>query len=78
MSTVVNGKTMICPQCGSNDVVNNGSIHTGENKFLCNECGHQFVASNSKGILVNNKDDKDNSFYYNDSFRDSFGSFCDD
>jgi uncharacterized Zn finger protein len=33
-----------CPCCGSEHYVKNGSIHTGKQKYLCKECGRQFVA----------------------------------
>jgi len=32
-----------CPRCGSEHYVKNGSIHTGKQKYLCQECGRQFV-----------------------------------
>lgn len=32
-----------CPRCGSEHYVKNGSIHTGKQKYLCKECGRQFV-----------------------------------
>ncbi len=34
---------MMCPQCGSNRIIKNGSIHTGKQKFLCKDCHRQFV-----------------------------------
>ena len=34
---------MICPRCQSTYVVKNGSIHHGKPKFLCRDCGRQFV-----------------------------------
>lgn len=32
-----------CPNCHSERVIKNGSIHTGKPKFACKECGRQFV-----------------------------------
>lgn len=32
-----------CPDCKSEKVVKNGSIHNGKQKYQCNECGRQFV-----------------------------------
>jgi len=34
---------MECPNCHSQAVVKNGSTHTGKQKYLCKDCGHQFV-----------------------------------
>ena len=32
-----------CPSCHSDQVVKNGSIHTGKQKYKCKICGRQFV-----------------------------------
>src|SRR5215207_9245040 len=32
-----------CPDCGSRQVIKNGTIHNGKTKFACKECGRQFV-----------------------------------
>ena len=32
-----------CPACDSTQVVKNGSIHNGKAKYLCRNCGRQFV-----------------------------------
>ena len=34
---------MVCPACQSTYIVKNGSIHNGKPKFLCRDCGRQFV-----------------------------------
>ncbi len=34
---------MTCPQCGSERMIKNGSIHTGTQKYLCKACHRQFV-----------------------------------
>ena len=34
---------MNCPKCNSQDIVKNGSIHTGKQKYACKDCGRQFV-----------------------------------
>ena len=34
---------MKCPRCQSQAVVRNGSIHNGKQKYLCKDCGRQFV-----------------------------------
>jgi insertion element IS1 protein InsB len=35
---------MQCPRCHGTRIVKNGSIHTGKAKWMCKECGRQFVA----------------------------------
>ena len=32
-----------CPQCQATHTVKNGHIHTGKQRFLCRQCGYQFV-----------------------------------
>lgn len=32
-----------CPTCTSARIVKNGRIHNGKQRFLCRECGRQFV-----------------------------------
>ena len=34
---------MNCPECNSGNVVKNGHIHNGKQKFMCRKCGRQFV-----------------------------------
>ena len=34
---------MKCPRCNSEKIVKNGSIHNGKKKFICKDCGRQFV-----------------------------------
>ncbi len=34
---------MKCPGCSSEQIVKNGSIHTGKQKYKCKACGRQFV-----------------------------------
>ncbi len=34
---------MKCPSCSSKEIVKNGSIHNGKQKYLCKVCGRQFV-----------------------------------
>lgn len=34
---------MRCPKCSSKRYVKNGSIHNGKQKYMCKECGRQFV-----------------------------------
>jgi len=32
-----------CPDCHTDQVIKNGSIHTGKPKYACKACGRQFV-----------------------------------
>lgn len=34
---------MICPRCGSEKTVKNGSVHNGKRKHMCKNCKRQFV-----------------------------------
>ena len=34
---------MQCPQCASEQIIKNGSIHNGKPKYLCKACRYQFV-----------------------------------
>ena len=34
---------MKCPRCESEQIIKNGSIHTGKQKYQCKTCGRQFV-----------------------------------
>lgn len=34
---------MKCPRCNSEKIVRNGSIHNGKKKFMCKDCGRQFI-----------------------------------
>jgi len=39
-----NQKSQIkCPRCQSEEIVKNGHIHNGKQKYMCKECGRQFV-----------------------------------
>jgi basic membrane lipoprotein Med (substrate-binding protein (PBP1-ABC) superfamily) len=42
---------MNCPQCNSENIVKNGSIHNGKHKFSCKNRGEQFV-TNPKNKLI--------------------------
>ena len=33
----------ICPECQATRTVKNGHIHTGKQRYLCRQCGYQFV-----------------------------------
>ena len=47
---------MNCPNCHSSHVVKNGSIHNGKQKFLCKDCGRQFVENPENRIPQEKKD----------------------
>ena len=34
---------MNCPKCESEQIIKNGSIHNGKQKYMCKACGRQFV-----------------------------------
>ncbi len=40
-----------CPKCSSEQTVKNGRIHNGKQRFLCHECGRQFVEQPQKKII---------------------------
>ena len=42
---------MFCPICKSERIVKNGSIHNGKQKFMCRECGRQFVGEPENRII---------------------------
>ena len=42
---------MNCPECDSQNIIKNGSIHNGKPKCLCNACGRQFVENPTKKII---------------------------
>ncbi len=52
---------LLCPRCSSQDIVKNGSIHNGTQKYKCKNCNRQFVenpknkpvSTFSKEILIN-------------------------
>jgi len=47
---------MNCPNCHSSNVVKNGSIHNGKQKFCCKDCGRQFVENPKNRIPQEKKD----------------------
>lgn len=40
-----------CPKCSSEQTVKNGRIHNGKQRFLCHECGRQFVEQPQKKVI---------------------------
>ncbi len=43
---------MMCPQCGSNRIIKNGSIQTGTQKYLCKDCHRQFVEHPTNKVIT--------------------------
>ncbi len=42
---------MNCQECDSQNIIKNGSIHNGKPKFMCKDCGRQFVENPTKKII---------------------------
>jgi insertion element IS1 protein InsB len=42
---------MRCPDCNSENIVRNGSNSTGKQKFMCKDCGRQFVENPENRII---------------------------
>jgi transposase-like protein len=42
---------MNCPKCDSRNIIKNGSTHNGKSKFMCNDCGRQFIENPTKKII---------------------------
>ena len=40
-----------CPNCHSNQILKNGSIHSGKQKYLCKRCGRQFIENPTKKYI---------------------------
>ena len=41
----------LCPNCGSDHLIKNGSVHNGKPKYQCKNCGRQFVANPTKATI---------------------------
>ena len=42
---------LICPECNSRKIIKNGYIHNGKQKFMCKNCGRQFVENPKNKII---------------------------
>ncbi|MBW1759725.1 MAG: IS1 family transposase [Deltaproteobacteria bacterium] len=42
---------MNCPACNSTNIIKNGSIHNGKQKYRCKSCGRQFVENPQNKII---------------------------
>lgn len=51
MSNHDKGKRPPCPSCGSSHILKNGSIHNKKQKFLCKDCGRQFIENPTKRYI---------------------------
>lgn len=40
-----------CPNCTAAQIVKNGHIHTGKQRFKCLECGRQFVEQPTRKVI---------------------------
>ncbi|WP_159789325.1 IS1/IS1595 family N-terminal zinc-binding domain-containing protein [Sodalinema gerasimenkoae] len=40
-----------CPDCNSKRTVKNGHIHTGKQRYLCRNCGRQFVKNPTNKVI---------------------------
>ena len=49
---------MKCPTCNSENIIKNGSIHNGKQKYACKECRRQFVLEPKNTISQKNLIDK--------------------
>ena len=47
---------MDCPKCNSQNIIKNGSIHNGKQKYACKDCGRQFVENPENVISQETKD----------------------
>ena len=44
---------LICPSCGSNHIVKNGTIHNKKQKYQCQNCHRQFVENSQRDYISN-------------------------
>jgi insertion element IS1 protein InsB len=43
---------LVCPACGSDIFIKNGSVHNGTPKHQCKSCGRQFVDIPTKATIL--------------------------
>ena len=43
---------LICPSCGSNHIVKNGTIHNKKQKYQCQNCQRQFVQNSQINYIA--------------------------
>ena len=44
-----------CPQCNGQQIVKNGHIHNGKQRFKCQDCGRQFIENPTKIVISDEK-----------------------
>jgi len=54
---------IICPRCWSGKIIKNGSIHNGKQKYMCRECGRQFVENPANRPVSGEKKELINRLY---------------
>ena len=42
---------LVCPSCGSHNIVRNGRIHNGKQNHKCRDCGRQFVINPQQKLI---------------------------
>jgi len=47
---------MNCPKCNSENIIKNGSIHNGKQKYACKDCNRQFVLEPTNCISEEKKE----------------------
>lgn len=47
----------VCPACSAQDVVKNGHIHNGKQRYKCHLCGRQFVEDRQNVVIDQSKRD---------------------
>ena len=49
---------MKCPECDSTNVIKNGSIHNGQQKYECEDCDRQFVENPTDKVISDELNEK--------------------
>jgi transposase-like protein len=44
-----------CPKCQSTNGIKHGRIHNGKQRYLCKDCGHQFIENSKQKIVSHEK-----------------------
>ena len=42
---------LICPSCGSNHIVKNGTIHNKKQKYRCQNCQRDYISNETKELI---------------------------
>ena len=66
----------VCPICGCLHIVRNGHRKDGKQKYICKDCGKNFVV-NTNSITASTKKDFDTWNTYIDCMMDGKSVFCD-